>query len=246
MQTPAQFVLLTLSLSVAALAQDQPQMSRLYRTEVPLDSTAEFFAVQRDTAEIYKANKASFARHCWTSLAGVQMFYMRVPLSGLDQLTGDTWLQKQGTEMQRAGRMSRLRNSSGRNEVLIITSQPEESWDDTPNDAPDPFATVTIDRVKPGKTREYRALTKEAGAAFKRMGKAKAFRVSRVTYGGNTYEFIVYIGYSSLAEITFVEDFRKAMGAKYDEFTRKMGEVLDSRERTIVRYRPEFSYMPAN
>ena len=38
---------------------------------------------------------------------------------------------------------------------------------------------------------------------------------------------------------------QKTMGeAKYEVFLKKLGEVTDSSERTLVRYRPEFSYVP--
>lgn len=77
------------------------------------------------------------------------------------------------------------------------------------------------------------------------MGKAKSVYTSRVAYGGSAYEFHNLTGYTSLAEVGTIEEFRKAMGeAKYASLIKKIGEVVESSERNLVRYRPEFSYVP--
>lgn len=226
-------------------AQSTPQMSRLYAYEVPSETSAEFFDVQRDTAEIYKTNKAPHARLCWTSLAGPQMFYMLVPVSGLDKLTERTWLSQQGEEMPRNARMSRLARAGASATIKLTRSMPDLSWDDTPGNAPEAFGTVRVDIVKPGKTAEFTAMMKEVSQTYKKMGKAKSFYLSRVAFGGNVYEFHSYLGVDSLADIQDTDAFRKAMGeAKYEAFIKKLGDVIDSSERTLVRYRPEFSYVP--
>ncbi|MBN8729564.1 MAG: hypothetical protein J0L64_03420 [Acidobacteria bacterium] len=226
-------------------AQSTPQMSRLYAYEVPSDGAAEFFDVQRDTAEIYKANKAPYPRLCWTSLAGPQMFYMMVPITGLDKLTERTWLSQQGEEMPRNARMSRLSRAGASATIKLTRSVPELSWDDTPGNAPDAFGMVRVDIVKPGKTADYTAMMKDVSQTYKKMGTAKSFYVNRVAFGGNVYEYHSYTGLNSLADIQETDAFRKAMGeAKYDAFIKKLGDVIESSERTLVRFRPEFSYVP--
>jgi len=226
-------------------AQSTPQMSRLYAYEVPSDGAAEFFDVQQDTAAIYKANKAPYPRLCWTSLAGPQMLYMLVPISGLDKLTEQTWLSQQGEEMPRRARFSRLARAGASGTIKITTSVPDLTWDDTPGGAPDAFGIVRVTIAKPGKVADYTALLKEVSQTYKKMGKAKSFYVNRVAFGGNVYEFHTYTGYSSLADIHNTDAFRKAMGeAKYEAYIKKLGEVIDSSERTLVRFRPEFSYVP--
>ncbi len=230
---------------VPLLAQTTPQMARLYSYQVPPDGAAEFFDVQRDTAEIYKTNKAPHPRLCWTSLAGPQMLYMWVPISGLDKLMDRTWLSQQGEEMPRAARVSRLARAGAGATVRLIRSLPDLSWDDTPNGAPEAFASVRVDIVKPGKSSEYTALIKEVAQTYKKMGAAKSFSAHRLAYGGNIYEFTTVAGYSSLADIPDQDAFRKAMGdSRYDALVKQMGEILQSSERTLARYRPEFSYMP--
>lgn len=238
---------LAASASTLALAQTPvaPRMARLYAYEVPSDTAAEFFDVQRDTAEIYKANKAPHARLCWTSLTGANMFYMWVPLTGFDKVSERTWLSQQGEELPRSARMNRLRSASGRSEIKLTTALPDLSWDDTPNNAPDEFASVRVDIVKPGKVADYTAMMKDVVQTYKQMGKAKGVYTSRVSYGGNAYEFHSVVSFASLADLSSTADFRKAMGeAKYAAFIKKLGEVIDSSERNLVRYRPEFSYVP--
>ena len=118
--------------------------------------------------------------------------------------------------------------------------------DDTPNGPPDPFATVRVDIVKPGRVQEYIALMKDVVQTYKQMGKVKSMYLSRTRYGGNAYEFHGIVGYGSLADISSTNEFQKTMGeAKYAVFLKKLGEVLDSSQVNLVRYRPEFSYMPA-
>lgn len=235
------------STSTMALAQTPaaPRTARLYAYEVPSDTAAEFFDVQRDTAEIYKANKAPHARLCWTSLTGANMFYMWVPLAGFDKVQERTWLSQQGEELPRSARMNRLRSASGRSEIKLTAALADLSWDDTPNQTPDAFAAVRVDIVKPGKVADYTAMMKEVLQTTKQIGKAKSVHMSRVVYGGNVYEFHNVTGYANLADLGARDEFRKAMGeAKYVAFIKKLGEVLDSSERNLVRYRPEFSYVP--
>lgn len=230
---------------VPLLSQSTPQLARLYSYQVPPDGAAEFFDVQRDTAEIYKTNKAPYPRLCWTSLAGPQMMYMWVPISGIDKLNDPTWLSEQGQEMARTARVSRLARAGASATIRVIRSLPDLTWDDTPSAAPEAFAVVRVDSVKPGKTAEYMALLKEVAQTYKKMGVAKSFHVHRLAFGGNIYEFTTVAGYNSLAGISDTEAFRKAMGeARYDALVKQLGEVVQSSERTLARYRPEFSYVP--
>lgn len=233
------------SISMTAQPPTVPQLARLYAYEVPSDTAAEFFDVQHDTAEIYKTNKAPHPRLCWTSMAGPLMFYMWVPIKGLDTLMDKTWLSQQGEEMPRNARVSRLARASGRSEIKILSSVPELTVDETPNAAPDAFATVRVDHVKPGKVQDYIAMMKDVVQTTKQIGKAKSIFTSRVSYGGDVYEFHRVVGYASLGDIYSLSDFQKAMGeAKYAGFIKKLGEVIDSSETNLIRYRPEFSYVP--
>ncbi|MEP7366097.1 MAG: hypothetical protein ABI972_22795 [Acidobacteriota bacterium] len=233
------------SVSMTAQAPAAPQMARLYAYEVPADTAAEFFDVQRDTAEIYKANKAPHPRLCWTSLTGPQMFYMWVPIKGLDTLMDKTWLSQQGEELPRSARVSRLARASGRSEIKITASVPELTWNDSPNSSPDAYASVRVDHVRPGRVADYTAMMKDVVQTYKQMGKAKRYITSRVSYGGNVYEFHNYVGYANLGDTSSTEEFRKAMGeAKYAALIKKLGEVVDSSQRNLVRFRPEFSYVP--
>jgi len=234
-----------LALALTAVAQTTPRMSRLTQVEVPADSSAEFYAVQRETADIYKANKAPSPRLAWTSLTGERMFYTLMPLSGLDQLNERTWLSQQGEEAPRQARQARLRKATGPSTVKIVTTQEEPTWDPTPQGAPDAFATVAIYSVKPGKTTDFLALMKEATAATQKVGKAKSVYVERVNFGGDGYEFHVVHGYDSLADISSPGAFRTAMGdTAYNAYIEKMSATINSVRREIVRFRPEFSYVP--
>ncbi|MCC6294529.1 MAG: hypothetical protein IT164_17895 [Bryobacterales bacterium] len=230
---------------VPLLAQSAPQLARLYSYEIPPDAAAEFYDLQRDTAEIYKTNKAPFPRLCWTSLTGPPALYMWVPLTGLDKLMDRTWLSQQGEELPRVARASRLARTGASPTIRITRTLPELTWDDTPNGAPEAFASVRVDSVKPGKVSEYTAMMKEVMATYKKMGAAKSFHANRTAFGGDGYEFTTIAGYASLADIPDPDAFRKAMGeARYDTFVKQLGEVLAKSERTLARYRPEFSYMP--
>ena len=230
---------------VTMFSQSTPQMARLFSYEVPPDGAAEFFDVQRDTAEIYKTNKAPYPRLCWTSLTGPQMMYMWIPISGIDKLNERTWLSQQGEEMPRTARVNRLARAGASATVRVIRSLPDLSWDDTPSAAPEAFAVVRVDSVKPGKTVEYMALIKEVAQTYKKMGVAKSFHAHRLAFGGNIYEFTTVSGYNSLADIPDTEAFRKAMGeARYDALVKQLGETVQSSERTIARFRPELSYVP--
>ena len=62
-------------------------MSRLTIVDIPPDTSAEFYAVQRDTAEIYQANKAPMPRLAWTSLTGTSRFVSVAPLRKGETLT---------------------------------------------------------------------------------------------------------------------------------------------------------------
>src|SRR3954463_6172308 len=195
-------IVMFLALALTAFAAEKPpSMSRLTAVEVPADSSAEFFAVQRETAEIYKANKAPIPRLAWRSLTGESTFYTLVPLAGLDKLTERTWLSPQGEEEPRHAPQARLRKAAGPSTIKIITLQEEATWDPTPEGAPEAFATLFTFSVKPGKVADFIALMKEATEVTKKIGKAKSVYLNRVSYGGDGYEFSVYQSYDSLADI---------------------------------------------
>lgn len=241
-------VAIFLALALTAIAADNPpRMSRLYGVEVPADSAADFFAVQRETAEVYKANKAPISRLAWTSLTGESMFYYLVPLEGIDKLNERTWLSQQGEEPVRQARQARLRKATGPSTTKIITIQEDSTWDPNPKSGPQAFATITIYSVKPGKVADFLALMKEATEVTKKVGKAKCVYVNRLNFGGDAYEFTVYQGYDSLADISAGAITRAAMGdAAYTAFVEKMGATISTLRREIIRYRPEYSYVPAN
>lgn len=242
------FVSLCLALAVSALAADTPpQLSRLAIIEVPSASSAEFYAVQRETAEIYKANKAPIPRMAWTSMSGEQRFFTLVPLEGLAKLSDPTWLSQQGEERSRQARQSRLAQANAATTIKLITDQKDVTWDPTPQGGPDPYAMVTTYNVKPSKVLDFLALLKESNEVTKKIGKAKSIYTSRVTFGGDTYDFYVVTGYASLADITPGSTFRTTMGeAAYTAYNQKMGQVINSVHRDIIRFRPEYSYVPAN
>jgi hypothetical protein len=171
---------------------------------------------------------------------------MMVPLTGLDQLNEPTWLSKQGEEMPRQARQSRLRKASGPSTIQITAMQNDATWDPTPDGPPDPFLVVNMYSVKPGTVADFLALTKEVSEVVKKMGKAKAIYVHRVAFGGDGYEFHVATGYAALGDITAHAEFRKAMGdAAYTAYVQKQASIINSVHREIVRYRPEFSYVPS-
>lgn len=237
-----------LALALAAFAADTPPvMSRLTIVDIPPDTSAEFYAVQRDTAEIYKANKAPMPRLAWTSLTGASRFVSVVPLEGLDKLAERTWLSQQGDEASRQARSARLRKSSGQLTYKVITTQSEVGWDPSPGAAPTAFIAVSVFVVKPGKTSDFLELLKQSVEATKKIGKAKSVYVARVSYGANWNEFHVVTGYASLADIpTTSAATRAAMGeATYNTFVEKISAAVNSIERDLYRYRPEFSYIPA-
>lgn len=241
-------VALFLALALTAFAADPaPRMSRLYVVEVPADSAAEFYAVQRETAEIYKANKAPIPRLCWTSLTGEPTFVNVMPLTGIDKLGERTWLSQQGEERDRQARSARLRKAGGHATTKIITAEDEAGWDPAPQAPPAAFVSVSIYSVKPGKAADFLALMKEATAVTKKIGKAKGVFVARVGYGGDTSEYHVVTAYDSLADVASQGGFRAAMGdSAYTAFLKKIGETINSRQRDLYRFRPEFSYLPAN
>lgn len=239
-------VSMLLVFALSALAQNQPRMSRLYHVEVPAESAAEFYAVQRETAEVYKKNKAPIPRYAWTSLTGELTFHYMVPLAGLDQLNERTWLSQQGDEQARQARTTRLRRASGTMKAEVVTAQAEATWAPNPQAPPDKFLVVATYSVKPGKVAEFTAMLKEVNEVVKKLGKAKNIYVHRVSYGGDGYEFHVATGYDSLADIPAQQAFRTAMGSGYDAYVQKIGATVNSLRREIVRYRPEFSYVPGN
>jgi hypothetical protein len=238
-------VTLFLALALTAVAADSPpSLSRLFQVEVPADSAAEFYAVQREIADIYKTNQAPISRIAWTSLTGEPRFYTMVPLSGLDKLDERTWLSQQGEERPRQARQARLRKATGPSTTKIFALQKEPTWDPTPQGAPEAFGTVSIYSVKSGKVADFLALMKEATEVTKKIGKAKCVYVNRLSYGGDSYEFVVFTGYDSLADIS-TGAFRAAMGdAAYKTYFEKMGATIQSVRRDIIRFRPEFSYLP--
>jgi hypothetical protein len=245
MKLVSMFLALATAAGVATAAENAPKLSRLYEVEVAAQSSAEFYAAQREIAEVYRTNKGPHARLAWTTLTGEAKFYYLVPLAGLDKITERTWLSQQGEEGARQSRSTRLRNSSGPLSNRILSEQPGPTWDPTPDGAPDAFAVISTYVVKPGKVADFLALAKEATEATKKAGKAKSVYVTRVNFGGDAYEFNVVHGYAALGDITYGA-LREAMGqAAYEAYTKKMGETISSLRREIIRYRPEFSYLPA-
>lgn len=239
-------VSMLLVFALSALAQSQPRMYRLYHVDVPGDSAAEFYAVQRETAAVYKNNKASIPRWAWSSITGEPTFHYMVPLAGLDQLGERTWLSQQGDETSRTARTTRLRNSSGAMSTQIMVAQDDVTWNPNPQAAPDGYMAVSIFSVKAGKVSEFLAMIKQVNETVKKMGKAKNIFVSRVAYGGDGYEFHVATGYASLADIPPQAAFRAAMGDGYNAYVQKLGATVNGLRREIVRYRPEFSHIPGN
>jgi len=239
-------LLLLFTLGLTAYAQTAPTLSRLYTYQAAPGANADFFDLQRDTVAVYKDNKSTVTRLVWTSLAGKPSLYMVVPFASLAELNEPTWLSKQGTDLERTGRTMRLTRALDSSEMQVLTSVPELTWDDTPNNAPDAFATVSIIRVKPSRVQAFIAAAKEVNAATKQMGKAKSIYAHRTQYGGNSYDFHIVVGYDSLADIgPSLQAFQKAMGeAKYAAYLKSNAENVETMERHLVRYRPEFSYMP--
>ena len=232
--------------AVTALAQNPPRMYRMYHVDVPADSAAEFYAVQRDTAAVYKNNKAPMPRMAWTNITGEPTFHYLVPLASLDKLDDRTWLSQQGTEAARQARTARLRKATGVMRTEILTAQEELTWSPNPQAPPDKFLVVTSYSVKPGKVAEFTALLKESNEVWKKLGKVRNIFVNRVSFGGDGYEFGVAAGYDSLADVPTMAAFRTAMGNDYNAYVQKMGAAIHSLRREIVRYRPEFSYIPSN
>jgi hypothetical protein len=240
-------VCLFLVLALSAFgAESAPKLSRLTEVEVPADSSAEFYAVQRETAEVYKTNKAPIARLAWTTLTGKSRLYTLVDIEGLDKLGEPTWLSKQGEETVRQSRQARLRKATGPSNSKVISAEADLMWDPTPEGGPEAYAVVTMYTVKPGKVSAFLALMKENGELTKKLGKAKCTYVSRVAFGGDVYQFTIYNGYDSLADIPGAGAARAALGEDaYRAFWDKMGAVIDSSSRDIIRYRPEYSYIPS-
>lgn len=241
------FVPLFLAVTLSAVAADTPPpMSRLFIADVPADSAAEFYAVQRETADIYKANKAPIPRYAWTSLTGDPRLVTVIPLASLTQLGEPTWLSGQGDEQSRQARSSRLGRSVGDRTSRIVTQVTDLTWDPTPNGAPEAFAIVRTYNIKPGTVPDFMALIKQSNDAIKKVGKARSIYTSRVSYGGDMYEFYVVVGYDSLADSTGGDSMRTVMGeAAYTAYFKKSGEIVNTVRRDIMRYRPEFSYVPA-
>lgn len=237
-----------LALAVTALAADNPPaLYRLTVVDVPANTSAEFYDVQRDTAEVYKANTAPVPRLAWTSLTGAPRFVTFAPLAGLDKLNEPTWLSQQGEERPRQARLARLRNSTGHTTSKIFSAPTDAAWDPAPEAAPTAFAAVAIYEVKPGKSSDFLALIKQSIEAAKKVGKAKNVFVYRTSYGASWNEYHVVTGYASLADIpTSGTATRAAMGdAAYTAFVEKMSATINSIERDLYRFRPEYSYLPA-
>ena len=237
-----------LALALAAFAADTPPvMSRLHVVDIPNDSAAEFAAVQRDIAQVYKDNNAPLPRLAWTSLTGTSKFVSVAPLAGLDKMNERTWLSQQGEEYVRQARSARLRKASGQATTKIITDVADVKWEATPGADPSPFIAVSIYEVKPGKTGDFSALVKQLSEAVKKVGKAKSFYVARTSYGASWGEYHIVTGYASLADIpTSGTALRAAMGeAAYTTWSEKLNTTINSAERDLYRFRPEYSYLPA-
>lgn len=233
-----------LALAVTAFAQTPNPMYRLFEVVVPADSSAEFYAVQRETAEIYKTNKAPIARVAWTTLTGTPRLYTLVTLTGLEALNEPTWLTKQGEEATRRARNTRLQNSTGPSTSRVIQTLNDSSWDPTPEGAPDPFATVTTFNVKAGMVADFMVAIKELVEATKKAGKAKSAYVSRVDFGGSSYDFYFMAGYTALGDIPSLTILRTTMGdAAYNAYLKKIAATVNSVERDVLRFRPEYSYL---
>ena len=145
-------IFLALALTAVA-AETPPKMSRVNFVNVPADSAAEYYAVQRDTAEVYKANKAPFPRLCWTSLTGEPTFVSMFPLSGIDKLNDPTGFPSRATKV-------RARNGSPGSATPTVTLPPRSSLTRTMR-AGIPLRTVPRPAAQPG-TRTFRL---EAGDA---------------------------------------------------------------------------------
>lgn len=233
--------------SALTLAQGAPQFLRLYEYDVPAGAAAEFFDVQEDTAAIYKANKSPVTRMAWTSMTGEGKFYMVVPLTNLSQLSEPTWLSKQGEERERAARQSRLAKTGAAAAVHLLTPQQEASWFSSSAEATPEFMVLSVYSVKPGKVADFLVMMKEQGAVVKKMGKAKNYLLSRVSFGGDGYRFYLRTDYGALGDIGAQAEFRAAMGeAAYASYVQKLGATVSTMEREILRYRPAYSHIPSN
>ncbi len=239
-------LILIFAISLTAYPQGAPSLSRLNSYRTAPSARAEFEALQRDTAQMYKANKAPLSRLAWTSLAGPPTLYLAVRVQSLTELNEPTWLSKQGTDLERTGRQMRLSRATESVDSRVLISIPQLAWDETPNSEPDAFAVVSVVRVKPGRVAAFTEATKELQSFTKQIGKAKSQNVQRVRFGGNSYEFHLITGYASLADIgtNNADQLRKLMGeTKYANYLKSNSENIESMETHLVRYRPEFSYM---
>ena len=242
----SKFLVLFLSLSLAAWAQTPPRMIRLSINEVPGDQYAEFMSVQREFADVYHKAKPAIFRNTFQSLTGKPTFVIVLPLANLAALDEPTWSSQQGTEAERTARTNRLNRSGGARRSLVLTLQEAQSWDPTPNGPPEPFIMVAVYSVKPGKVIPFLSQIKVLGEAIKKQGKAESFSVTRATFGGDAYAFHVVIGFKSLADMAAgPAEMRATMGdAAYTDWVAKMGETVNSMDRDIYRYNARTSYTP--
>lgn len=248
------FLALALASGAFAAESSPPAMFRLYQTDVPPATAAEFYAVQREIAEVYKTNQAPIPRTVWTSLsaeagsslASGSRFMMKVPIAGITALTESSWLSQQGTPASRSARDARFRAASGTGTGKIITEVPELIWDPSPG-VPEPFGVLWTYSVKVGKAAAFIEYMKQAAEVTKKAGQPKRMSSHRVSFGGDINEFSILVEYTSLADLPTPAAFTAAIGgpANLAAYYQQQGELIHSVHRDIVRFRPEFSHVKA-
>lgn len=117
--------------------------------------------------------------------------------------------------------------------------------------APSPYAGIIVFRVRYGRIAEFHSLVKTYFEATGKAGSFPPYEWYDLAWGGETGTVVLLLPRNSWAEFapparTTRELLETTLGRDAAElFYRTLGEVVESQSTSVLRFRPDLSYIPA-
>lgn len=229
--------------------QQQYPLRSVTRTVVKPDRVGEFVDIQKQVVDITKKAGNDRFNVVWQVAVGNTNEYWAVsPMSKYGDRDQPPAFVKNLPQAVVSGLFARRSNCIVSNVTTIERYRDDLSLapaSSTTAPTPPAYQRMLRTRVRQGKAEDYANLIKSVLLpAYKKAGVTN-FRVRQVAWGGNTNDFTSTTGFQKWSEMDEPSLLVKALGEEgARQFGAKRNDLVTGTEYTILRYRPELSYLP--
>jgi antibiotic biosynthesis monooxygenase (ABM) superfamily enzyme len=232
----------------AAQSSEQPSWVHVVVVRVKPDMVPEFLKLAKETIPAHRKAGVEW-RDFWVTdnFGDVSEYTIITPFDKLAQYDAGNLLEqgfgKAGFEAWRA-KLSRIVESvTG----YAVRTRPELSFTGKIAEQPK-LAVVVTTRVMPGREQEFENFVKnDYLPVMKRAPGLKAFFVGQTIFGGSANEYVTVGLVDNFADLDKGPPIRRVLNeAEAEKLMKKLAPgVIVSQTRSVMRYIPELSYMPA-